>query len=106
MEIVTAAADAPYRPCNTGLACQGRIIGDVLWDQYVMVLTGRSRSASITASAGRTVPGLEVKPAGPVAPAATALSPVQPAAAPGRIVRTHGTRGGERPPLLPSAPPR
>ena len=41
LEIVSAAVDAPYRPCNgVGLVCQGRIIGDVLWDEYVMVLSG------------------------------------------------------------------
>lgn len=79
-ETVMAAIDAPYRPCNgIGLVCQGRIIGDVLRDQYVMVLAGRSPAVPIAPDAVRAVPQL----------------PPEPASVPGRIVRTHGSRAGE-----------
>lgn len=96
-EIVSAALEAPYRRCDgVGLVCQGRIIGDVLWDQYLMVLAGRSEATSTAASVRRAVP------AGAGAPVAgeAAFAPSSPAAAtrpaepPGQIVRTHGSRAG------------
>lgn len=97
-EIVSAAVDAPYRPCDgVGLVCQGRIIGDVLWDEYLMVLAGRSAAASSAASAQRTVPaagsGKEQPAAAPAVPASARPEP-EPVPG-GRIVRTHGTRAGE-----------
>jgi hypothetical protein len=68
-DIVGAAVDAPHRQCDgVGLVCQDRIIGDVLWDQYVMVLAGQSQSTSTAASAQRAVPGFpggEAKPGAP-----------------------------------------
>lgn len=94
LEIVSAAVDAPYRPCDgVGLVCQGRIIGDVLWDEYVMVLSGRSDTASTAASARRTIPAAASEAEQPRA-AASRPAGTQPAAA-GSIVRTHGTRAGE-----------
>jgi hypothetical protein len=66
--IVEDAEDAPYRECvGLALACQGRVIGDVLWDRYAMVL--------LTAE-----PGLEpaaVQPSVPVAatPPSSSLMP-------------------------------
>ncbi len=97
-EIVNAAVDAPYRRCDgVGLACQGRIIGDVLWDQYLMVLADRSEATSTAASAQRAdPPGAGAAPAaggagpGPSSPAAA----TRPAEPPGHIVRTHGSRAG------------
>jgi hypothetical protein len=96
-QIVSAAVEAPYRRCDgVGLVCQGRIIGDVLRDEYLMVLAGRSDAASSAASEQRTVPA-----AGPGAerPAAAAAAPAsaqpEPEPASGRIVRTHGSRAGQ-----------
>jgi hypothetical protein len=94
-DIVMAAIDAPYRPCNgIGLVCQGRIIGDVLRDQYIMVLAGRSPAVPIAPDvapdAVRAVPQL----------------PPQPASLSGRIVRTHGSRAGEAPTPASGAPAR
>lgn len=102
-EIVSAALDAPYRQCDgVGLVCQGRIIGDVLWDEYLMVLAGRSDAASSAASAQRTVPAAGSGPEQPAAAAAVPAS-AQPEPTPGRIVRTHGARPGE---AITTAPPR
>ncbi len=94
LEIVNAAVGSPYRPCDgVGLVCQGRIIGDVLWDEYVMVLSGRSDTASTAASAQRAVPAAASKAMQPTA-AAGRPAATQPVAV-GRIVRTHGARAGE-----------
>lgn len=93
LTILDAAIDAPYRRCDgIGLVCQGRIIGDVLWDDYVMVLARRSHTTSTAASARRVFPAAGAEPP---ARAATAPAAAQPAHAPGRIVRTHGSRPGE-----------
>lgn len=101
-EIVSAAVEAPHRRCDgVGLACQGRIIGDVLWDQYLMVLAGRSEDTSTAASARRVTPaGAGAPTVAEAAPAPSLPAPSSPAAAtppaepPGHIVRTHGSRAG------------
>lgn len=98
-DIVMAAVDAPYRPCNgIGLVCQGRIIGDVLWDQYVMVLAGRSPAVPIA-------PNVALD-AAPDAVRAVPQRPPEPASVPGRIVRTHGSRAGDAPTPASGAPAR
>ena len=102
LEIVSQAMEAPYRRCDgVGLACQGRIIGDVLWDQYVMVLAGRSNATSTAANGQRLLPeGSGADRAGPAAAAGTPAGAPEvvatpPAEAPGRLIRTHGSRSGD-----------
>jgi hypothetical protein len=104
-QIVSAAIEAPYRPCDgVGLVCQGRIIGDVLWDEYLMVLAGRSDAAASAASAQRAVPAAGSRTLQPAAAAAVpASAQPEPEPAAGRIVRTHGSRAGE---ATTAAPPR
>jgi hypothetical protein len=102
LEIVSRAIQAPQRRCDgVGLACQARIIGDVLRDEYLMVLAGRPEAASSAANAQRLL--REGADADRVRPAAAAGTPAgtagtvvtQPAEAPGRVVRTHGSRSVE-----------
>ena len=97
LEIVSQAIEAPHRRCDgVGLACQGRIIGDVLWDQYVMVLAGRSNATSTAANGQRLLPeGAEATWATPSAAGAPEPVATPPAEAPGRLVRTHGSRSGD-----------
>jgi hypothetical protein len=105
LEIVSRAIQAPQRRCDgVGLACQARIIGDVLRDEYVMVLAGRPEATSTAAGAQRLLPGgLDTDRVTPAAAAAVPAAGVatQPAEAPGRVVRTHGSRSGE--PATPAA---
>ncbi|MCU0895479.1 MAG: hypothetical protein MUD06_14410 [Rhodospirillales bacterium] len=97
LAIVSQAVEARYRRCDgVGLACQARIIGDVLWDQYVMVLAGRPEATSALANADSLPPeGLDADRAAPAAAAADAAAAPQPGEAHGRVVRTHGSRSAE-----------
>ncbi len=100
-EIVAAAAKAPHRQCDTvSLVCQGRIIGDVLRDQYIMVLAGNP-NASATAASSQPAQLVPASPPPAIGPAGDA----KPAAS-GRIVRTQGFRPGEAPPSATSIPLR
>ncbi len=100
-EIVAAAADAPHRQCNTvSLVCQGRIIGDVLRDQYIMVLAGNP-NASATAASSQPAQSVPASPPPAISPAGDA----KPAAS-GRIVRTQGFRPGGAPQSTTSVPMR
>lgn len=96
LEIVSQAVEAPHRRCDgVGLACQGRIIGDVLWDQYVMVLAGRSNATSTSANGQRLLPEGAATWATPSAAGAPEPVATPPAEAPGGLVRTHGSRSGD-----------
>lgn len=77
--IVTSAENAPYRPCDgIGLVCQARVSGDVLWDQYIMVLAGETNASAALADSD-----------------AAAVSPAPAPAASGKIFRIEGTRPGD-----------
>ena len=92
IETVAVAADAPYRACNTvALVCQERTIGDVLHDQYLLVLAGRPKASAAAASTGPRV-------SAPQSPALTGPSAVPEPSAKGQIVRTQGTRAAETTP--------
>lgn len=99
--IVTSAENAPYRPCDgVGLVCQARVSGDVLWDQYILVLAGETNAS--VASADSDAAAVSPAPA-PAAAGAPAVAP--PPAASGQIFRTEGTRPGDGgPPQI--TPPR
>lgn len=100
-EVVAAAAEAPYRQCDTvSLICQGRIIGDVLRDQYIMVLAGYPNASATAASSQPTQTGPTSPP-----PAAGTRSEAEPAGI-GRIVRTQGYRAGEASPSAETASAR
>lgn len=95
--IVTSAENAPYRPCDgVALACQARVSGDVLWDEYVMVLAGE----------GNGMAGTAAPPPAPRAAPAAAPAGAAPVGAGGRVVRTEGTRRGDDTPVRQYAPPR
>ncbi|MBL8658298.1 MAG: hypothetical protein JNM75_00930 [Rhodospirillales bacterium] len=99
--VVAAAADAPYRQCDTvSLICQGLIIGDVLRDQYIMVLAGNPYASATAASSQPTQTGPTSPP-----PPAGARSEAEPAGN-GRIVRTQGYRAGEVSPSAETASAR
>lgn len=95
--IVAAAAAAPHRQCDTVTpVCQGRIIGDVLRDEYIMVLADDPNASATAASS-------ETRASTPMAPASVASPDVAKPATRERIVRTQGTRAGDALPV-PSAP--
>jgi hypothetical protein len=95
-EIVGAAADAPQRQCDTvSLVCQGRIIGDVLRDQYLMVLAGNPGASATAAASHSPAPTAPAQRREGAPEAAGDGSTGTGAAASSRIVRTHGSRPGE-----------
>lgn len=95
--IVGTTMRAPQRRCDgVGLVCQGRIIGDVLWDQYIMVLAGQSPATPTAANTLRVVPAATGAPAAKPPPQATPGPVVTPPPrASGTIARTHGSRADE-----------
>ncbi len=98
--IVAGVENAPYRPCDgIGLVCQARVSGDVLWDQYVLVLAGDANGSVNDAVAPRPE-------ASAAAATATSAPPAPAVDAGGGIIRTEGSRRGDSVPSRSYTPSR